>query len=100
MTVLTHDGLEIPDGEAKLFAVYRNPGTSEVSGEERTLCGAMAKHAPSRGAEVICRGVVHARARYDGGWLVSPEGYFWSLTSEGASRLAEEHELLLQRWRK
>ncbi len=100
MTVLTHDGLRIPDSEAQVFAVYRNPETSEVSGEERTLCGAMAKHAPSRGAEIICNGFVYAKARYDGGWLVSPEGHFWSVTDEGKARLAQEHEWLLGRWRK
>ncbi len=101
MMKFEQDGLSIPAGEFAVFSIYRDPGgTSEVSGQEGTLCGALARHEATNGAEIVCRGTAYAKARYDDGRSVSPEGHYWALTDRGRIQLALEHGRLLERWRR
>lgn len=94
MTTITYSDtgrkdLTIPDGEARLCSLYRDPGTSEVSEESYLLCEALA-HRTSLCAEIACNGETLAR---------SVEGAHWSLTPAGQARLAWEASLLKDRWR-
>jgi len=70
--------LEIPLDEARLCALYRDPGTSEVSAESYLLCGLLAEE-PTPQAEIICNGATLAG---------SPDGARWTLTPAGQGRLA------------
>jgi hypothetical protein len=93
METITYDGgrrdLTIPDGEARLCALYRDPGSSEVSEESYLLCEVLASRT-SLCATIVCNGETLAR---------SVEGAHWSLTPAGQSRLAWEASLLKGRWR-
>lgn len=103
---MTQDGLAIPNGENQVFSIYVDPDTSEAVGEERTLCGAMANHQPLGLSEIAFRGVVYAKSigehntdrtgRFSPGTVT----YYWRLTEQGKIQLANEHERLLERWRK
>jgi len=93
MTTITQDGLTIPDGEAQVFSVYRNVETSEVSGSERTLSGALSLHEATPNAEIVCNGLAFAIA-------VCLDSTEWVLTGEGKRQLRTEHKRLLDRWRK
>lgn len=81
--------LRIPAHEARLCALYRDPGTSEVS-EESYLLGEVLAHDPSPAAAVICNGVTLATAGH---------GVRWTLSLAGRERLAWEASLLKERWR-
>lgn len=93
MPVLTHDGLTIPDGEAKTYVVYRNPDTSEVSSEHRTLCGALATAAPSWNAEIVHNGLAMAV-------VFSGDVFIWALTDAGKHELGHEALMIEERWRR
>lgn len=92
MTVVTYAGgreeMRIPDGEARLCALYRDPETSEVS-EESYILGEVLAHDPSGGAAVICNGSTLA---------TSNTGSAWTITPAGQERLAWEASLLKERW--
>lgn len=81
--------LRIPLDEARLCAVYRDPGTSEVS-DENYVFGALLGSAPSLGAVIICNG---------GTLAFSPNGVRWEITPGGQERLLWEAVMLTDRWR-
>lgn len=91
--MITHDGLEIPDGEARTYAVYRNPDTSEVSSEHRTLCGALATSPVTENDEIVHSGLAMAV-------VFSGDVLIWALTDAGKHELGHEALMIEERWRK
>jgi len=89
MDYVISGGLRIPAREARLCALYRDPGTSEVS-EDSYLLSELLSERPSPEAAVICNGGTLATSR---------EGVRWELTPAGQDRLMWEASLLKDRWR-
>lgn len=89
MDYVISGGLKIPAHEARLCALYRDPGTSEVDAESYCLGEVLAER-PSPEAEVICNGSTLAAAQGDIRWVLSPAGQ---------ERLRWEASLLKERWR-
>lgn len=91
--------MRIPDGEARLCALYRDPETSEVS-EESYLFGEVLAHDPSPDAVIACNGTDLAIVAVIGyHWEDAQKVLHWVLTPAGRSRLAWEASLLKERWR-
>lgn len=80
--------LRIPLGEARLCVLYRNPETSETSGESYAFSELLGS-CPSRRAAIFCNGSILA---------FSPSGDRWEITPSGQDRLLWEASLLKSRW--